>query len=194
MNLLKISKNILDECIAFYIRPAGYWQQIKEGNREGIFSFKIFFIPALVILILSVMAGDLMFHSQYGFLWKDSLIKGSRKVILLLLILFSSIVITRFIFEAFELKIKMPLIKKIAVFSLSPALITMIFTSLFPFFDLGGIAPWYGLFLVYNGIETFFEIPEKKKFYFYFVLFLSLFVMIMILTYIINKITARFIY
>jgi hypothetical protein len=87
----------------------------------------------------------------------------------------------------FKIGVRMRTIRKIATYSTSPALLTALFTGIFPFLDLGGIAPWYGLFLAFTGLETFFNIPEKKKFYFYFVLFMVLFIAIMILTFSLNR-------
>jgi hypothetical protein len=52
---------------------------------------------------------------------------------------------------------------------------------------LGGIVPWYGFVLVFTGIETFFIIPDERKFYFYFVLFMCLFIVVMITTFTLKR-------
>jgi hypothetical protein len=187
MKLSKLFKDILNECLSFFLRPRIYWQQIKAGNNKGTFSFKKFFVPMLSLSFIFIIAGHLLFHIRSGFLWKEALVKASEKVIFLSLILFFSILIIRMVMKWFKIGVKMITIRKIATYSTSPALLTALFTGLFPFLDLGGIAPWYGLFLVFTGLETFFIISEKKKFYFYFVLFMVLFIAIMILTFSLNR-------
>jgi hypothetical protein len=188
MKLSELLKDILNECLSFFLRPRIYWQQIKEGNNKGTFSFQKFLIPASVIAFIFNITGNLVFHSKGGFLWVEWLIKASRKILFLFLILFFSIIIIRMVMKWFKFGIKMRTIRNIVTYSTAPFLLTALFTGLLPFFDLGGIAPWYGLFLVFTGLETFFKIPEEKKFYFYFVLFMCLFSAIMMLTFTLNKI------
>jgi hypothetical protein len=194
MKLSKLLKDILNECLSFFLKPTVYWQQVKAGNNKGTFSFTKFFIPALFLTFIFIFAGELIFHSRYGFLWIDALVKATRKVLFLFLILVFSVIIIRMVMKWFKFGVKMRAIRRIATYSATPALVTAVFTGLFPFFDLGGIAPWYGLYLVFTGIETFFSIPEEKKFYFYFVLFMVLFIIIMLLTFTLNRLTLYLIY
>jgi len=184
-------KDIYHECLSFFLHPTAYWQQIKAGNSRGAFGFRRFFLPGLFVAFVFILIGELIFHSRYGFLWRDLVIKASRKVVFLFLLLTFSIPIIRFVIKQFHLTFKMGVVKKIVAFSVSPAIITTIFTGLLPFLDLGGIAPWYGFYLAYIGFETFFTIEEEKKFYVYFALFMSIFSLIMILTFTLNRITAH---
>jgi hypothetical protein len=183
-------KDIYHECLSFFLHPTTYWQQIKAGKSKGAFGFGQFFLPGLLVAFVFIILGDLIFHSRYGFMWKDSLIKASRRVLFLFLLITFSIMVIRIVLQQFHMNLRMGTVKKIAVFSLSPAIITTICTGLLPFLDLGGIAPWYGFFLAYFGFETFFQIQEEKKFYVYFALFMAVFSLIMILTFTLNRISA----
>jgi hypothetical protein len=184
-------KDIYHECLSFFLHPMAYWQQIKAGKSKGAFGFRRFFLPGLFVALVFIILGDLIFHSRNGYLWKESITNAVRRVLFLFLLLTFSIIIIRFVVQQFRLTIKMGTVKRIAVYSLSPAVITTICTGLLPFLDLGGIAPWYGFYLAYCGFETFFSIPNEKKFWVYFTLFMSVFSLIMILTFTLNRITAH---
>ena len=186
-------KGIYNEWLSFYLHPRIYWQQIRSGKNKSIFSFRKFFLPAIILTAPFILIGDIIFNSRNGFLWKEWIVNAIREVLFLFLIFIFSIIIIRMVMKWFKIGVKMSAIRRIATYSITPALITALFTGLFPFLDLGGIAPWYGLFLVFTGIETFFSIPEKKKFYFYFVLFMVMFVVIMMVTFTLQR-TALLIY
>jgi len=188
MKLSELFKGILNECLSFFLKPSEYWQQIKIRDNRHFFSLKKFFLPVLILSFFFTIAGHLLFHIRQGFLWQEALVKASKKVIFIMLLLFFSIIVIRMVMKWFKIGVKMGVIKKIATYSVSPALLTALFTGLFPFLDLGGIVPWYGLFLAYTGLETFFMIPEKKKFYFYFVLFMVVFSVIMILSFSLKRV------
>lgn len=137
MKLFQLIKDILNECLSFFLQPRVYWQEMKAGNNRGIFSFKKFFVPALILTFIFIILGELVFHSKDGFLWKDSLVKASRKVLFLFLILIFSVIIIRMVMKWFRIGVKMGAIRRIATYSITPALLTALFTGLFPFFDLG---------------------------------------------------------
>jgi hypothetical protein len=188
MKLKVLLKDILDECLSFFLRPREYWQQIKTGNNKNTFSFHKFFLPVLVLSFIFIVGGHLLFHIKEGFVWQEALVKAFQKILFLLFVWFFSIIAVRMVLKWFKIGVKMGAIKKIMTYSCSPALLTALVTGLLPFLDLGGIAPWYGLFLAYTGLETFFIIPEKKKFYFYFVLFMCVFSIIMIFSFSLKRI------
>jgi len=191
MSLIEPIKKIYHESLYFYLHPTTYWHEIKAGNYRGIFGFRTFFLPGLFIAFIFNILGELIFHSRHGFLWKDALVKASRKVIFLFLLLTISIMIIRFVMKQFHFNLKMGTVKRIFTYSLSPAIISTVFTGLLPFLDIGGVAPWYGFYLAYVGFNTFFQIPNEKKFYFYFALFMAIFSLIMILTFTLNRISAH---
>lgn len=191
MSLFETTKRIYHESLYFFLHPATYWQQIKSGNYKGIFGFNMFFLPGLLITFLFNVIGNQLFHLRRGFIWQESLVLASQEVIFLFLLLTFSNMLIRFIVKQFHFSLKMGVVKKITVYSLSPALITSVVTGLLPFLDLGGIAPWYGFYLAYLGFETYFQIEPKKKFYFYFTLFMAIFSLIMILTFTLNRISAH---
>jgi hypothetical protein len=190
MNLFQTLKDILNECLSFFLRPRLYWQQLKAGNSSRIFSFKKFFLPALGLTFVFIIAGELIFHSRNGILLDVILVKATKKILFLVLLLIFAVLIIGMVMKWFRIGFKVQLISKISIYSITPALLASLCTGLFPFLDLGGILPWYGLFLVFTGIETFFSIPENRKFYFYFVLLMILFITIMILTFILNRLSV----
>lgn len=188
MKLKVLLKDILDECLSFFLRPREYWQQIKTGNNKNTFSFRKFFLPVLILSFIFIIGIHLLFHLKEGILWQEALVKAFQKILFLLFLWFFSIIIVRMVMKWFKIGVKMGAIRKIMTYSSSPALLTALVTGLLPFLDLGGIAPWYGLFLAYTGLETFFIIPEKKKFYFYFVLFMCVFSIIMIFSFSLKRV------
>jgi hypothetical protein len=193
MNLFEPIKTIYHESLFFFLHPGTYWKQIKAGNYRGIFGFSQFFIPGLLVAFICMVLGDIIFHSHDGIPWKESLVTATRKIIFLFLLLTFSIILIKFLINQFHFDLKIGNVKKILTYSLSPALIKAIVTGLLPFLDLGGILPWYGFYLAYMGFETFFEIPDNRKFYFYFVLFMAIFSLIMILSFFLNRIADHII-
>lgn len=193
MSLFEPIKRIYHESFFFFLHPGSYWKEIKAGNYKGIFGFGKFFLPGLLVAFVCIILGDLIFHSHNGYPWKESVVNALRKIIFLFLLLAFSQIVIRFVIKQFHFSLKLGPLKKILTYSISPALLTTIVTGILPFLDLGGIAPWYGFYLAYVGFETYFEIPEKKKFYFYFALFMAVFSLIMILTFTLNRIAAHII-
>lgn len=191
MSLIELVKKIYHESLFFFLHPYKYWQGIKSGEYKGIFGFNRFFIPGLIVALPSIYLGDFLFHFKDGFHWQDALVTSIRKVIFLFLLLTFSNMIIRFIIKQFRFPFKLGPIKRITAYSVSPALLTMIVTGIFPFLDLGGVAPWYGFYLAYVGFETYYEVPENKKFYFYFALFMGIFSLIMFLSFTLNRIAAH---
>ncbi len=191
MRLVERIKTIYHESLFFFLHPKTYWKQIKSGNYRGIFGFSQFFVPGLLLAFVFIILGELIFHSKDGFFWQDALVKASRKVVFLFLLLTLSIIVIRLVIKQFRFSLKMGTVKKIVVYSISPALISTVVTGLLPFLDLGGIAPWYGFYLAYSGFETYFEVKEEKKFYFYFALFMAIFSLVMVLSFILNRISAH---
>lgn len=191
MSLFQPFNTIYHESLAFFLHPQVYWRELKSGTRKNVFGFRNFLVPGLIIGFVCIVLGDLIFHSKNGFFWQDSLVKACRKTLFIFMLLTFSVMITKFVLGQFHFELKMKTARKIAVISLAPAVLKTVITGLLPFLDLGGVLPWYGFFLAYFGFETFFVIPDEKKFYFYFALFMAIFSLIMFLTFILNRISAH---
>jgi hypothetical protein len=180
-------KAISKEMFTFFTTPRAYWQRIKEGSLKGSFGFANFFVPSIFSIAVLIFAGEYLFNSEEGFLLKLTLVKIAQRIVFLFTIILLSVLIIRQVKSWFNIPMRMRTVRSVVIYSLSPALVTSMVVGLFPFFELGGILPWYGFFLAYTGFETFLNVPEKLKFYFYFVSFSLLFFMIVLITFILQR-------
>lgn len=194
MNLIKLIKKIFRETMFLFFRPKLHWEMIKSGKNQSTLVLRKFILPGLILIFIFSPLGDLIFNSEYGFLWKDSLIKATLKIILLLFIFIISRILTYEVSKLFQVEISRGIIKRVAIYSIMPAIMTGIVTGLLPFLNLGGFLPWYGLYIAYLGIETYSKIDERKKFYFYFILFTGIFFLSMIFSFVLKRISFNLMY
>jgi len=194
MNLIKLIKKIFDETMFLFFRPKLHWEMIKSGKNQATLVLKKFLLPGLVLIFIFSPLGDFIFNSKYGFLWKDSLIKASMKIILLLFIFIISQFLTYEVSKLFHVEISRGIIKRVSIYSIMPAIMTGIVTGLLPFLNLCGFLPWYGLYIAYLGINIYCRIDERKRFYYFFVLFTGMFFLTMIFSFILKRISFNLMY
>jgi|APHig6443717497_1056834.scaffolds.fasta_scaffold84814_2 hypothetical protein len=176
------------------LSPKQHWNMVKSGKNYSSLILRRFFIPGLLIILIFIPLGDFLFNSEYGYLWKDSLIKALLKVLLILFIFLASRILLFEVSKAFNIDISTAAVKRITIYSVMPAIFSGIVTGLLPFFYLGGVFPWYGLYLAYVGINAYCTISEEKRFYFFFVLFVGMFFSTMIFSFLLKRISFNLLY
>jgi hypothetical protein len=194
MNLVKLIKKIFNETMFLFFRPRLHWEMIKSGKNQSTLVLRKFILPGLILIFIFSQLGDFIFNSEYGYLWKDSLIKATLKIILLLFVFIISRILTYEVSKLFQVEISKGIIKRVAIYSIMPAIMTGIVTGLLPFLNLGGFLPWYGLYIAYLGIEMYSKIDDRKKFYFYFILFTGIFFLSMIFSFVLKRISFNLMY
>lgn len=194
MNLINLIKKIFNETMFLFFRPRLYWEMIKSGRNNSTLVLRRFLFPGLIIIFIFSQLGDLIFNSKYGYLWKDSLIKASLKVVLFLFIIIVSRILILQVSKLFHIEISNGIAKRISIYSMMPAIMTGIVTGLLPFLNLGGFLPWYGLYIAYLGINQHCSIDENKRFYYFFVLFVGMFFTTMIFSFILKRISFNLMY
>lgn len=177
-----------------FFRPRLHWEMIKSGRNNSTLVLRKFLLPGLIIIFFFSQLGDLIFNSEYGYLWKDSLIKASLKVVLLLFVFIVSQTVILEVSKLFHVEVSKAITKRVSIYSMMPAIMTSIVTGLLPFLNLGGFLPWYGLYIAYLGIIKYCAIDENKRFYYFFVLFVGMFFITMIFSFILKRISFNLMY
>ena len=185
---------LLKESYRIIVYPGNHWRSVKDSKDLLNNSWVRFYVPGLLLAFLAVMIGDLIFESEYGFLLMDTIIKASRKVVVLGLLLLASNMIIYEISRIFHVPVSYEDSRKIASYSMLPVLISTIITSLFPFMDIIGILAFYSLYLVYSALHNLYGIDIKRQINYIAILLSMLFLAFALIALLMTKLTALIIY
>jgi hypothetical protein len=147
-----------------------------------------------LFVFIAVFIGDLIFESEYGFLFWDTLIKATRKIILLLLTLIASNMLLYEISRGFKIPIAFEESRKITIYSMLPLVLLAIVTGFFPFFDVVGIFAFYCFYLAYSGLNVLFGVQLQRNYSFLIILAGFVFFTYFFLAFLLTKLTALIIY
>ncbi|MGF7141214.1 Yip1 family protein [Roseimarinus sediminis] len=190
----KLITGIFTESFILLTRPGEIWESRIKQNQNEKAIFMRFFFPGLLIVFLSVMVGDLLFESRYGFLFTDSLIKAVRKLLILLMSYFAAIMILYEVSRWYRIPVGFDTSKRIVVYSMLPVVLLTILTSIFPFFDLIGILGLYSFYLVYSALISIYEIKPLRNISYLSLLLGGMFMAFVLISFLLSKLTALIIY
>ena len=77
MNIGSLLKEIFNEGARVLYNPRKHWIMVKHDRDAFSGVFTKFLVPSLILVFFSVIVGDLMFESEYGWIIQDSLIKAA---------------------------------------------------------------------------------------------------------------------
>lgn len=190
----KLISGIFIESFTVLTRPGEIWEsRIKQNPGEKAI-FMRFFFPGLFIVFLSVMAGDLLFESRYGFLFTDSLIKAIRKLLILVMSYFAAIMILYEVSRWYRVPVGFDTSKRIVIYSMLPVVLLTIVTSIFPFLDIIGILGLYSLYLIYTALISIYEIKPLRNISYLSLLLGGIFMAFVLISLLLSKLTALIIY
>lgn len=194
MRAIEYILRLLHESYQIIVAPSNHWQKVKESDDLLNNGWLGFYLPGIAMVILAVFIGDLMFESEYGFLLSDTLIKASRKVLTLGLVLLASNMLIYEISRIHHVPVSYEESRKIATYAMLPFLISTVVTSLFPFMDIFGILSFYSLYLVYVALNKLYDIVFRKHIRYLTILVASLFLAYVSIALLLTKLTALIIY
>lgn len=194
MKLINYLKDIFQEVIRILLYPQNHWLRVRAEKDFITGGFRRFFVPGLVLVVVAVFFGDLLFESEYGFLFKDTLIKATRKVLILILTLFASNMIIYEVSRLFKVPMEFESARKIATYSMLPVVLMTMLIGLFPFLDILGIMSLYSLYLLYNAVHVLCEVKLQKNLSYVSLLLGSVFLAYVFIAYLLSILTALIIY
>lgn len=184
----------MEESYQIILYPGNHWKKVKESEVILDKGWLKFYLPGLLLVFLAVMLGDFIFESEYGFLFNDTLIKASRRVVLLSLMVLAANMLIYETSRIFRVPVSYEDSRKIAAYSILPLVLIYTITGLFPFMDIIGILAFYSLFLVYSALHNLYGIELKKQLSYITILLSLLFIAYAIIALLLTKLTALIIY
>lgn len=194
MKPLDYITNLLNESVRILLNPSKHWNNEDESNNLMQIGMVRLYLPGLIIVFLAVLLGDLLFESEYGFLLGDTLVKATRKVLFLGLMLWAAYMLIYEISKLFHVPVSIDNSRRIATYSMLPILLVYIVIGLFPFMDIVGIFGFYSLYLVYTALSGLYEIHINRNTSYVLILLSLLFLAFAFIGFLLNKLTALIIY
>jgi hypothetical protein len=144
------------------INPAKAWEAIYSENRPVKDTRNSFLLPLIILVAVSAIIGSFMFiHSQLSFIY--SIFIGIKYFTLLWFVIYISAIIFREITHALDLGKSFAVSFKIIAYSLAPFLLCLVLSLLFESLFFINILAFYGLYILYIGVEKMLNPPEHKK-------------------------------
>lgn len=174
--------------------PRIHWQKVKHETDFQGGSFRRFLLPWLALLLVAVFLGSFWFESTYGFLFADTLIKAIRKILIVVLSFWGAIILIYEISRVFRVPVSFEISRKIALYASLPVILSMMFTALFPFAYIAGLAGFYALFVVYSAVNQLYKVHLSRNIKYLSVMLSMLFAVYALVAYLLSKLTAIIIY
>jgi hypothetical protein len=142
--------------------PLNEWDVIQAENKNTSYFSRNLLFPLLILASVSAFLGSFLFTNT---VLKDSysILTGVKYFALLILIIYGTAFIFREVTNAFGLSKDFSCSFKIIVCSVVPFLLCQIAIGLFESFIFLNILSFYGLYILWTGIEKLIEPPGKKR-------------------------------
>lgn len=142
--------------------PVKEWDVIHSENKTAEYFSRNLFFPLLIAVSVSAFLGSFLFaNTELSNAY--SLLTGVKYLILLSLAIYGTAFIFKEITNAFGLGRDFNLSFKFITCALVPFLLCQILTRLFESFIFVNILSFYGLYILWTGIEKMFNPPEREK-------------------------------
>lgn len=187
-------QELFNETYQMVLQPKKHWERVQNEQDFESGSFRRVFLPWLALLFFSVIIGNLVFESTYGFLFTDAVIKASRKVLVLILVLWSSNILIYEVSRIFRVPVSFEISRKIATYALITLLLVLMLTALFPFADIIGILGLYSLYIAYSALHNLYQVNFERNSPYLTTLLIFLFLGFAFISFILSKLTALIIY
>jgi hypothetical protein len=142
--------------------PLKEWDVIQAENKHVSYFSRSLLFPLLIIVSVSAFLGSFLFTNT---VLKDSysILTGVKCFALLFLVIYGTAFIFKEVTNVFGLSKDFNCSFKIIVCSVVPFLLCQIATRVFESFIFINILSFYGLYILWTGIEKLIDPPEKKK-------------------------------
>jgi hypothetical protein len=148
-------KNIL-------FNPAREWEKIHTENKHVKIIRNSFLIPLLIIVSICAVIGSFIFiNTELSVAY--SLLIGIKTFVLLFSTVYGTAVIFKEITYPLDLGREFDISFRIIVYSITPFLLCLIFSSIFESLLFINIIGLYGLYIFWTGTEKLLSPPDYKK-------------------------------
>lgn len=144
------------------LNPVKGWDAIHSENKTADFFSRNLFFPLLIPASVSAFLGSFLFtNTELSNAY--SILTGVKYFLMLSLVIYGTAFIFREITNAYGLGRDFNLSFKIIACSAVPLLLCQIVSRLFESFIFVNILSFYGLYILWTGIENMLNPPESKK-------------------------------
>jgi hypothetical protein len=144
------------------VDPVREWNVIHSENKPVSFFSRSLFLPLVIMASVSAFLGSFLFaNTELTYVY--SVLTGVRYFAMLYLVIIGTAFIFKEISNAFRFEMDFNSSFKIIACSLIPFLLCQIMSQLFESFIFVNILSFYGLYILWTGIENMINPPEKKK-------------------------------
>ncbi len=147
---------------AILLDPVKEWDVIRTENKHTLYFSRNLLFPLLILTSVSAFLGSFLFTNT---VLKDSysILTGIKYFAVLFLVVYGTTLVFKEVTNALGLNRDFNSSFKIIVCSLVPFLLCQIVTCLFESFIFINILSFYGLYILWTGIEKLINPPERKK-------------------------------
>jgi len=142
--------------------PLNVWDVIHAENKNASYFSRNLLFPLLILASVSAFLGSFFFTNTV-LKASYSILTGVKYFALFFLVIYGTAFIFKEVTNTFGLSKDFSCSFKIIVCSVVPFLLCQIATSLFESFVFINILAFYGLYILWTGIEKLIEPPGRKK-------------------------------
>lgn len=142
--------------------PVKEWDLIQAENKSSLYFSMNLLFPLLVLASISAFLGSLLFTNTV-LKGSYSILSGVKFFILLCLAIYGTTLIFKELTTSLGIRKDFASSFKIIVCSAVPFLLCQIVTRLFESFIFINILSFYGIYILWAGIERLTSPPERKK-------------------------------
>jgi hypothetical protein len=147
---------------AILLDPVKEWDVIRAENKHALIFSRNLLFPLLILTSVSAFLGSFLFTNT---VLKDSysILTGIKYFAVLFLVIYGTTLVFKEVTNALGLNRDFNSSFKIIVCSVVPFLLCQIVTRLFESFIFINILSFYGLYILWTGIEKLINPTERKK-------------------------------
>jgi hypothetical protein len=154
LQVYAVSKDVI-------INPIEFWRKQKDINEDTTELLKILVLPLLAAVLVAVFLGG-FFRGDY-FSVGISLLWVTREIILLSILYFGGVFITRELVRRFGYDVEIPVLQKLVSYSLVPHMVVSVVTGLLPFFFFLDVFGIYSLYVFWLGARRLLPFPKETR-------------------------------
>lgn len=143
------------------INPIEFWRNHKDIDEDPDELMKSIIFPLMAAVLTAVFLGG-FFRGDY-FSVGISLLWVAREIILLSILFFGGIFVTRELVRRFGFDVEIPVLRRLVSYSLIPHLTVSVVTGLFPFFFFLDIFGLYSLYVFWLGARRLLPFPKETR-------------------------------
>ena len=154
LHVYTVSKEII-------INPIEFWRKQKDINEDPAALLKSLVFPLLAAVLLAVFLGGFFRGDYFGV--GISLLWVTREIILLSILYFGGVFITRELVRRFGYDVEIPVLQKLVSYSLVPHMVVSVVTGFLPFFFFLDVFGIYSLYVFWLGARKLLPFPKETR-------------------------------